>query len=140
VVRTWAILSLALLLIAQSASAETKQLHVIVDIHAPRADIRKRLLKHTPVGSGIGTVMDFVSNQLEVTGSVLDMRVQPARAPSPSRGTKTIRVYLGQYYKRLGTVFLTAPMVVHEDVNAQWLFGRHGRLIDIVVDKQARVY
>jgi len=47
---------------------------------------------------------------------------------------------LGQYYKRVGTVFLTAPMVVHEDVNAQWLFDRNGRLIDIVVDKQTRVY
>lgn len=138
--RAWTILSLALWLIAQPASAVTKQPHVIVDIHAPSADIRKMLLKHTPVGSSIGTVMDFISNQLEVTGSILDIRVQPAKASSPSRGTKTIRVYLGQYYKRLGTVFLTAPMVVHEDVNAQWLFDRHGRLLDIVVVKQARVY
>jgi hypothetical protein len=77
---------------------------------------------------------------LEVTGSILDIRVQSAKAPSSSRGTKTILVYLGQYYKRLGTVFLSAPMVVHEDVNVQWLFDRRGRLIDIVVDKQTRVY
>jgi hypothetical protein len=138
--RTWAILSFALLSIAQPASAETKQPTVIVDIHAPSTDIRKRLLKHTPVGSSIGTVTDFISNQLEVTGSILDIRVQPTKAPSPSRGRKTIRVYLGQYYKRLGAFFLTAPMVVHEDVNAQWLFDRQGRLVDIVVDKQARVY
>ena len=138
--RTWAILSFALLSIAQPASAETKQLRVIVNIHAPSTDIRKTLLEHTPVGSSIGAVMDFVSNQLEVTGSILDIRVQPVKAPSSLHGTKTIRVYLGQYYKRLGTFFLTAPMIVHEDVNAQWLFDRHDRLIDIVVDKQARVY
>jgi hypothetical protein len=138
--RTWVILSLALLSIAQPASGETKQRKVIVDIHAPRADIGKMLLKHTPVGSSIGTVVDFISNQLEVTGSILDIRVQPVKAPLPSRGTKAIRVYLGQYYKRVGTVFLTAPMVVHEDVNAQWMFDHHDRLIDIVVDKQARVY
>jgi hypothetical protein len=138
--RTWVILSLALLSIAHPASAEMEQPHVIVDIHAPRADIRKTLLKHTPVGSSIGTVVDFISNQLEATGSVLDVRVQSAKALSPSHATKTIRVYLGQYYKRLGAVFLTAPMVMHEDVNAQWLFDRQGRLTDIVVDKQARVY
>jgi hypothetical protein len=138
--RTCAILSLALLSIAQPTWAETNQPRVIVDIHAPSADIRKMLFKHTPVGSSIGTVMGFISNQLEVTGSILDIRVQPVKAPSTSRGKEAVRVYLGQYYKRLGTVFLTAPMVVHEDVNAQWLFDRHGRLIDIVVDKQARVY
>jgi hypothetical protein len=84
--------------------------------------------------------VNFISNQLEITGSVLDIRVQPANAPSSLRAAKAIRVYLGQYYKRLGTVFLTAPMVVHEDVNAQWLFDRHDRLIDIVVEKQSRVY
>jgi hypothetical protein len=138
--RTWAILPLALLSIAQPTSAETKQPQVIVDIHAPRADIRRTLLKHTPVGSNMGTVVDFISNRLEVTGSILDIRLRPAESPSPSRGTKTIRVYLGQYYKRVGTVILTAPMVVHEDVNAQWLFDRHDGLIDIVVEKQARVY
>jgi hypothetical protein len=137
---TWAILSLALLSIAQPASAETKQPHVIVDIHAPSADIRKTLLKSTPVGSDIRTVMDFISNQLQVTGSILDIKLQPAKAPAPSRRTERIRVYLGQYYKRPGTIFLTAPMVVHEDVNAQWSFDPHGRLIDILVDKQARVY
>ena len=42
--------------------------------------------------------------------------------------------------KDLGAVFLTAPMVVHEDVSARWLFDHHRRLIDIVVDKQTGVY
>jgi len=31
-------------------------------------------------------------------------------------------------------------MVVHEDVSALWLFDPNGRLIDIAVEKQARVY
>jgi len=137
--RAWAIFSLTLLSIAQPAWTETKQPHVIIDIHAPRADIRNTLIKHTPVGSSMGTVVDFISNQLEITGGILDIRIQPAKAAA-LRGTKAIRVNLGQYYKRLGTVFLTAPMVVHEDVNAQWLFDGHSRLIEIVVEKQARVY
>ena len=138
--RAWVIFSLTLLSIVQAAWAGTKQPHVIVDIHAPRADIRNTLLTHTPVGSSMGTVVKFISDQLEITGSVLDIKVEPAKAPSSLPPTKAIRVYLGQYYKRLGTVFLTAPMVVHEDVNAQWLFDRHDCLIDIVVEKQARVY
>ena len=53
---------------------------------------------------------------------------------------KAIRVYLGHYYKHLGSIFLTAPMVVRERVIAQWWFDRHGRLIDIAVDQQASVY
>ena len=138
--RAWAIFSLTLLSIAQPAWTDTKQPHVIIDIHAPSADIRNTLLKHTPVGSHMGTVVSFISNQLEITGSILDIKLQPAKAPQSLQTKKAIRVYLGQYYKRLGTVFLTAPMVVHEDVNAQWLFDGHSRLIDIVVEKQARVY
>ena len=138
--RALTILSFVFWLMTQPAWSETKQPQVIVDIHAPSVDIRKTLLKSTPVGSDIRTVMDFISNQLQVTGSILDIRLQPAKAPAPSRRTERVRVYLGQYYKRPGTIFLTAPMVVHEDVNAQWSFDRHGRLIDILVDKQARVY
>ena len=112
--RAYATLSLAPLTIAQPARAETKQLRVIVDVYAPRVSIRKILLKYTPVGSSITDA-------------------------SRARVVKTI-LYLGHYYKHLGAVFLTAPMVVHEDVSAQWLFDRHGRLIDIMADKQARVY
>jgi hypothetical protein len=138
--RALAILSLALWVVAQSAWAEPKQPRIIVDIHASRADIRNTLLTRTPAGSRIGRVINFISNQLEVTGSIVDMTTESAKTSPPSNGTKTIRVYLGQYYKRLGTLFLTAPMVVHEDVNAQWLFDRDDRLIDIVVEKQARVY
>jgi hypothetical protein len=48
---------------------------------------------------------------------------------------KTIRAYLGRYYKHLGAVFLTVAMVVCEQVTALWLFDRSGRLTDIVADK-----
>ena len=78
--RAWAIFSLTLLSIAQPAWTEAKQRGIVVDIHAPRADIRNTLLMHTPVGSNMGTVVDFISNQLEIAGSVLDIRVQPAKA------------------------------------------------------------
>jgi hypothetical protein len=71
---------------------------------------------------------------------VAKISVEPDNIPSQPRVAKSIRVYLGQYYKHLGAVFLTAPMVVHEDVSACWLFDSHHRLIDIVVDKQAGVY
>jgi hypothetical protein len=136
--RALAILFLALLIV-QILPAESKR-PVIVDIHAPRAAIREILLKHTPVGSSMASVTGFISKRLETSGSISAIKVEPAKASLPGRATKTIRVSLGQYYRRLGAVFLTAPMVVHENVSALWLFDRNGRLIDIVVDKQARVY
>ena len=136
--RAVAILFLALLIV-QVVPAESKR-PVIVDIHAPRAAIRELLLKHTPVGSSMAYVTGFISKRLETSGSISAIKVEPAKAALPARATKTILVSLGQYYKRLGAVFLTAPMVVHEEVSALWLFDPNGRLIDIVVDKQARVY
>lgn len=114
---------------------------VIVDIYAPRAAIRAELLRQTPPGSSIEYVNSFISNRLQRTRSgVAKISVEPANIPLQPRVAKTIHVYLGQYYKHLGAVFLTAPMIVHEDVSAHWLFDHHGRLIDIVVDKQAGVY
>jgi hypothetical protein len=130
---------LLVLLIVQLVPAESRR-PVIVDVHAPRATLREILLKHTPVGSSIAYATGFISKRLETSGSISAIRVEPAKADLPTRATKTIRVSLGQYYKRLGALFLTAPMVIHEHVSAQWLFDPNGRLIDIVVDKQARVY
>jgi hypothetical protein len=137
--RTSAIFFLALLVV-HAAVAGTKPQRVIVDIQASRAEIRQALLKQTPAGSSIRYVLGFISNQLEIPGSVSEIKVLPAKGALRSRAANTIHVYLGHYYKHLGAVFLTAPMVVHEDVNAQWLFDRNGRLIDIVVDKRAGVY
>ena len=114
--RAYAILCLALLLIAP-APAETKQPRVIVDVYAPRVRIRKILLKYTPVGSNITDAVRFISKQLVLPASVSTIMVEPANDASRARVVKTIPVYLGHYYKHLGAVFLTAPMVVHEDVN-----------------------
>lgn len=138
--RASAFLSLALLLIVQSARADAKQERVIVDPRTPPVEIRQILLKHTPVGSTVDYVVRFISKQLMVPGNGSTETVQPAADPSRPRAAKAIRVYLGHYYKHLGTIFLTAPMVVRERVSAQWWFDRHGRLIDIAVDKQAGVY
>ena len=139
--RASSILSLALLLVIRPVLADNMQRRVILDLHAPRAEIRAALLKYTPTGSSIEYVVGFISKRLERSKSdPAAIRVQPARIPSQPLTAKTIHVYLGQYYKHIGAVFLTAPMVVHEDVSASWLFDRNGRLMDIVVDKQDRVY
>lgn len=139
--RAPAILSLALFLVLHPVLADNTQQRVVLDLHAPHAEIRAALLKYTPTGSSIEYVVGFISKRLEGSGGgPATIRVEPARIPSLPVVAKTIRVYLGHYYKRLGTIFLTAPMVVQEDVSASWLFDRSGRLIDIVVDKQARVY
>ena len=84
--------------------------------------------------------MEFLANRLEPHESGSAITAQPTQDASRPRVAKTIQVSLGQSYKRIGAVFLTAPMVVNEEVSAQWLFDRHGRLIDVVVEKQARVY
>jgi len=135
-----AILSLALIA-PGAALADTNPPRVVVDIYAPRAAIRAELLQQTPPGSSIENVISFISNRLQRPRSgVAKISVEPDNIPSQPRVAKSIRVYLGQYYKHLGAVFLTAPMVVHEDVSACWLFDSHHRLIDIVVDKQTGVY
>lgn len=136
--RALPILLLALLIV-QLVSAESQR-PVIVDVHAPRAAIREILLEHTPVGASMAYVRGFISKRLATSGSISAIRVEPANAALPPGAITRIRVSLGQYYKRLGAVFLTAPMIVHEDVSALWLFDLDGRLVDIVVDKQGRVY
>jgi hypothetical protein len=138
--REAAILCLALLWLVQPALADNTSQRVIIDLHAPRAEIRAALLKHTPLGSRIGYVMEFIAKRLEPHESGSAITAQPTQDASRPRVAKTIRVFLGQYYQHIGAVFLTAPMVVHEEVSAQWLFDQQGRLIDVVVEKQARVY
>jgi hypothetical protein len=139
--RASAIFSLTLLLVLHPLLADTMQRTVVLDLHVPRPEIRAALLKYTPTGSSIQYVVGFISNRLQRTRSgVTKISVERTNIASQPRVAKTIHIYLGQYYKHLGAVFLTAPMVVHEDVSAQWLFDRHSRLIDIVVEKQARVY
>lgn len=132
----------SLLLVGSCAAvADTNPPRLIVDVYAPSAAIRAQLLQQTPPGSSIQEVMSFIANRLQRSrNGVAKIRVEPARIASQPRVAETIHIYLGQYYKHLGAVFLTAPMVVHEDVSASWLFDRHHRLIDIVVQKQTGVY
>jgi hypothetical protein len=138
--RILAIFSL-LLLGSGVALADTNPPRVILDIYAPSTAIRTQLLQQTPPGSSIQDVMSFIANRLQRGRSgVAKIRVEPGKIASQPRVAETIHIYLGQYYKHLGAVFLTAPMVVHEDVSASWLFDRHHRLIDIVVQKHTGVY
>jgi hypothetical protein len=103
--RAAVILSWALLLIVQSALADAKQGRVIVDLHTPPPEIRQMLLKHTPVGSSVDYVDRFISKQLTVPGSGSTETVQAVADPSRPRAAKAIRVYLGHYYKHLGSIF-----------------------------------
>jgi hypothetical protein len=134
------IATIAASLVVEQRPESAKQRRVIVDLYAPRAEIRGMLLKHMPIGSSIEYVVEFISKQLERSEDVSAITVRPVNDASRPDAAKTIRVYLGQYYKHLGAIFLTAPMMVHEEVTAQWWFDRHDRLIDIVVDKRAVVY
>ena len=135
-----AILRLAPLWLVQQALADNTSEQVIIDLHAPRAEIRKVLVKHTPPNSRIGYVMEFIAKRLEPHESGSAITAQRTQDASQPLVAKTIQVDLDQYYKHLGAVFLTAPMVVHEDVSVQWLFDRQDRLIDVAVQKQGRVY
>jgi hypothetical protein len=135
------ILSLALLVALHPTLADNLQPRVIIDLHAPRAEIRAALLKYTPTGSSIEYVVGFISKRLERSGSgPTTITAKPTRIPSQPLVAKTIHVDLGHYYEHLGAVFLTAPMVVHEDVSVLWLFDRQNRLIDVAIQKQRRVY
>jgi hypothetical protein len=138
--RVSAIFSLFLPLVAQVVLADATQPQVVVDLRASEPEIRAKLLKHTPVGSSIGNVVEFISKHLKGVQGAPAIAVRPAKDASISRGAKTISVYLGEYYKHLGALFLTAPMIVREEVRARWWFDRHDRLIDIVVEKHTRVY
>jgi hypothetical protein len=128
-----------------AACSDTKQARVVVDLRAHRVEIRAALLQHTPIGSSVTHVLDFVSKQLQRAG---DARVavenHPATGPaveeSKKRGVKRIYVYLGQYYDHPEAVFLSAPLMMQKEVSAQWVFDQHDRLIDIFVDKKNVLY
>jgi hypothetical protein len=138
---------LAVFLAATSALAQSgpKQSPLIVDLHGRRAEIRAALLRFSPIGSSLETVLEFVSNQLQRSANTpVAVENQPASGPaadsSPRRGVKRIRVYLGQYYDHPEVVFLSAPLMMQKEVSAQWAFDQHDRLIDIFVDRRNAVY
>ncbi len=128
-----------------SARSDTKESPVIVDLRAHRPEIRAVLLRHTPIGSSVTSVLEFVSKQLQRSGDVaVVVESQPATGPaaeeSRQRGVKRIRLYLGQYYDHPEVVFLSAPLMMQKEVTAQWAFDQHDRLVDIFVDKKTGLY
>jgi hypothetical protein len=128
-----------------SALSDTKESPVIVDLRAHRPEIRAVLLRHTPIGSSVTSVLEFVSKQLQRTGdAVVAVENQPATGPaaegSRQCGVKRIRVYLGQYYDHPEVVFFSAPLMMQKEVSAQWAFDQHDRLIEIFVDKTNGLY
>ena len=118
----------------------TKESPVIVDLRAHRGEIHAALLQHTPVGSSVKDVMDFISKQLERGSDESLGTVEPVKDDSQPRAAKTIRVYLGQYYDHPEVVFLSAPLMMQREVTAQWLFDAHDHLIDLAVKKQNGLY
>lgn len=118
----------------------TKESPVIIDLRSHRGEIRVALLQHTPVGSRIKDVIDFISKQLQPASGASLVTVEPIRDDSQPRATKTIRVYLGQYYDHPEVVFLSAPLVMQKEVTAQWLFDSHDLLVDVAVKKQNGLY
>jgi hypothetical protein len=128
-----------------SARSDGKEPRVIVDLRAHRAEIRTVLLRHTPLGSSVASVLEFVSKQLERSGdAAVAVENQPAMGPaaeeSRQRGVKRIRVYLGQYYDHPEVVFLAAPLMMQKEVSAQWSFDQHDHLLEIFVDKTNELY
>ena len=128
-----------------SSMADTKQRPVVVDLHAHRAEIRAALLHHTPIGSNSADVLKFVSTQLDRSGNApVTLTDAPATGPAAQQshhsGAKNIRIYLGQYPEHAEVVFLSAPMMMQREVSAQWAFDPQGRLIDIFVHKESRIY
>jgi hypothetical protein len=140
------LLAIALLMrVMASAFGGANESKVVVDLHAPRAEIRQALLRYTPIGSTVPEVLKFIGAHLVTSDNALPKvengpATGPAAEGSRRRGAKTIRVYLGQYYDHPEVVFLTAPMIMRKEVSAQWAFDEHDRLIDVFVDKESRVY
>jgi len=122
------------------ALSGTKESPVIVDLRAHRGEIRAALLQHTPVGSSVKAVMNFISKQLQRAPGTSPVTIEPVKDDSQPRATKTIRIYLGQYYDHPEVVFLSAPLMMQREVTAQWLFDSRGQLIDVAVKKQNGLY
>jgi len=55
------------------------------------------------------------------------------------RGSKFIRIYLGQYYD-IQSCFPRGPMLAQREVTVFWIFDEKARLIDVMVEKRTGVY
>ena len=122
------------------ALSEPNESPVIVDLRAHRGEIRAALLKRTPLGSGVKSVLDFISKQLQQNEGASPVTVEPVKDDSEPHAAKSVRAYLGQYYDHPEVVFLSAPLLMQKEVTAQWLFDSHDRLINVVVKKKNGIY
>jgi len=115
------------------------------DLRSPRSEIRKRLLQYTPLGSKLGNVKKFISDELaQSDGDTIKVEkaapsADDAVAKNP-KAAKVIRMYLGQYYDQAGVIFLTAPLVSQKEVSVEWLFDDRDSLIAVGVSKKPAVY
>jgi len=133
------------LVISALVFAGSGNLKVVVNLRAHRGEIRKCLLRQTPLGSTSQSVLKFIATQLEFSGSGSPKiesgpATGSAAEASQDRGVKRIRIYLGQYYEHPEVVFLTAPILMEREVSAQWAFDKEDRLVDIFIDKNTGVY
>jgi hypothetical protein len=132
--------TLLLVQLVMSLNAEQPAQKVDLDLRKPRAEIRKAVLRYTPVGSRAAVVTDFISSQLQRSGTNAAPVVEAGHAARERQAAKIMRVYLGQYYDQPGVIFLTAPLVSQKEVSVDWLFDDRDILKDVVITKRATVY
>ena len=116
-----------------------------INVQKHRAEIRTALLRHTALGSSPQNVLAFIKNRLLQKDDALPLlenhpAVGATAGQSNRRGTKSIQLELGRYLAHPEVIFLAAPIMMEEEVTAQWAFDAHDRLIEIFVDKKSALY
>lgn len=111
----------------------------------PRAQIRAELLSRTPVGTSTAEVLRFIEKNLREKPGAPAPRLEPGPATSASAsssghaGTQHIRVVLGEYLANPALLLQAIPLAIEDRVTAQWAFDADGRLLDVFVEKTARL-
>ncbi len=116
-----------------------------LNVQDHRAEIRAALLRSTPLGSKPRDVLTFIKNRLlqkDDASPLLENHpaIGEAAERSDRRGTKSIRLEVGRYLTHPEVIFLTAPIMMEQEVTAQWAFDEHDRLVEIFVDKKSALY
>ncbi len=135
--------TLVAVVLLQPSRATAAAPELILDLRSPRTKIRKVLLEKTPPQTDAKEVAKFIAQHLpRSANAAVEMTDGPAPAigDATPRGSKFIRVYLGQYYDHPEVVFFSAPMMAQREVTAYWIFDDKGKLIDVVVDKHTGIY
>ncbi len=116
-----------------------------ISLQEKRMEIRAQLLKLTPIGSTSEQVRKSIQRNLLHAGETAPpLENHPAGITesdhSGPHGVKSIRLRLGGYLADPAIVLLTAPLISHKEVFAEWAFDKKDHLIEIFVDKTSRVY